>query len=151
MKDTVPSEVAHDEVLHRAIKRSHLYWDPNAGEVFVKLEAFKLRPPNVDKSGLSVDRARYRSINDTVDGKRFRTARGLHAYDIRGLGLEIVPTDYAPHHANIEGLPYGIEGTNSQEDVDLAERYAQELRSLSFKVHDIPEFLVRELKAEALT
>jgi len=99
--------ISDDELLYRRIPAAlHLY-DPNAAPQLLP-DAF--RPNANDTTGLSVYRAKYKSVEEAARGrpdKQYYLAV-LRAGDLRASGIEVVarPLESDPGHAEIPALTY---------------------------------------------
>jgi hypothetical protein len=100
--------IADDELLFRRIPVSQNWYDP-AVDSKPSPEAF--RPTQVDTTGLSLSRDKYKRIEEVgraVQGRRFYVAV-LRAADLRAEGIPVephpIPDD--PGHCEIPGLTYG--------------------------------------------
>lgn len=96
--------VADDELLYRRIPGSSGWYSPQDG---FKPEAFAPHKKN-DATGLSVHRAKYKSLNEAAigqPGKSYYVAV-LRARDLRQQGIEIVPRPlpHDPGHAELPDL-----------------------------------------------
>ena len=100
--------IADEEELYRRIPVSPNWYDP-AVDSHPSPRAF--RPIDEDKSGLSLYRAKYKSIRQVAEnlrGKRYYVAV-LRAGALREYGIKVVPKPIPPHdlgHAEIPSLTY---------------------------------------------
>ena len=99
--------IADDEILFRRIPASLNLYDPQSQPPLLP-DAF--RPNANDKTGLSVYRSEYKSLEETArgrEGKMYYVAV-LRAGDLRAAGIEVVPRPLKddPGHAEIPGLTY---------------------------------------------
>jgi len=95
-----------DELIYRRVLVSHDLFNPDTGHL--SPEAF--RPRHYDETGTSVDRAKYRTIEEAAQG---RNRKGyyvavLRVGDLRREGLDVVPkpTPDNPGHAEVPALNY---------------------------------------------
>ena len=96
-----------DEFLYRRIPVSQNWYDPQV-DSRPSPEAF--RPTQFDKTGLSLSRGKYKSIEDAargMEGKKYYIAI-LRAGDLRAIGIPVEPRPQPndPGHAEIPGLTY---------------------------------------------
>jgi hypothetical protein len=99
--------IADEELLYRRIPAALNLYDPQA-EPHLLPDAF--RPNQNDVTGLSVYRAKYKTIEEAArgrEGKNYYIAV-LRAGDLRARGIEVVPRpiEEDPGHAEIPGLTY---------------------------------------------
>ena len=99
--------IADDELLYRRIPDSLNLYDPNS-EPHLLPDAF--RPNANDTTGLSVYRAKYKSVEEAArgrEGKRYYVAVS-RAGDLRAAGIDVVPRprEGDPGHAEVPGLNY---------------------------------------------
>jgi len=99
--------VADDELLFRRVPVSQGWYDPQIAP-HPSPEAFK--PTRNDVTGLSVYRAKYKSVAEAArgrEGRRYYVAV-LRAGDLRARGIDVVPRprDGDPGHAELPGLTY---------------------------------------------
>jgi hypothetical protein len=97
--------VADDEYLYRRIPVSKEWYDENG----LSPEAF--RPRRDEETGISVFRAKYKSIEDAAKGmsKHGYYVAVLRAGDLRNVGIQIIPQPnvpggYDPSHAELPDL-----------------------------------------------
>ena len=95
-----------DELIYRRVLVSHDLFNPDTGHL--SPEAF--RPRKYDLTGTSVDRAKYRSVEEAAQG---RNPKGYYVAvfrvgDLRREGLDVVPRPDPdnPGHAEIPALNY---------------------------------------------
>jgi hypothetical protein len=108
MPDTDGSEpVEDDEILYRRIPASQGWYDP-AQDPSLSPETF--RPGKKDTTGISVDRAKYQSLEEAAKGHPGKTyfVALLRAGDLRKQGIQVVsrPEAQEPGHAELPGLNY---------------------------------------------
>ena len=99
--------IGDDEFLYRRIPVSlHLY-DPTV-EPHLLPDAF--RPNANDATGLSVHRAKYKSLEEAARGRKGHQyyVAILRTGDLRAKGIEVVPRPLEgdPGHAELPGLTY---------------------------------------------
>jgi len=99
--------VADHELLYRRIPAASGFYDP---QVDPNPSSLAFRPTKNDKSGLSLWRAEYKSIEESGrgrEGKRYFVAV-LRAGDLRRLGMEVLPAplENDPGHCEIVELTY---------------------------------------------
>ena len=106
--------IADDELLYRRVPASAdpQRYDPTCGQL--NEQAFS--PFKNDTTGISIDRAKYKSIVDCIKGgnpgKTYFIAI-LHAEALRAAGIlieprPVVPTGYDPAHAELPQLSYAV-------------------------------------------
>lgn len=99
--------IADHELLYRRIPVSQGYYDP-AVDLNPSPMAFK--PTRDDASGLSVYRAKYKTIEAAAQGRPGKSyyVAVLRAGDLRAIGIDAVPQplEADPGHAGIAGLTY---------------------------------------------
>jgi hypothetical protein len=118
--------IADDELLYRRIPAALNLHDPTA-EPSLLPDAF--RPNQNDLTGLSVYRAKYKSLEAVAfgrEGKKYYVAV-LRAGDLRAKGIEVVPRplDDDPGHAELPSLSY--QTRKSDQVVEWKALLAQEL------------------------
>jgi hypothetical protein len=107
--------IEDDELLYRRIPE--IWHNPDVSEA-PSPRAFK--PTEHDLTGLSLDRAKYKSLEDAAKGqagKRYYVAI-LRAGDLRARGIDVVPKPHPdnPGHCEIPNLLYETrKQTESQE------------------------------------
>lgn len=96
--------VADDELLYRRISAASAWYSPEAG---LKASAFAPHKTE-DTTGLSVNRAKYKTIEAAARGRAGKTyyVAVLRVGDLRQRGIEIVPRPHAddPGHAELPDL-----------------------------------------------
>lgn len=99
--------VDDDEFLHRKIPAKLPWYDSTK---IPPVSSYAFNPRENDTTGLSLDRAKYRSVEESAEGQ---SAAGyyvaiLRAGDLRAHGMEVVPRPLPenPGHAEIVGLTY---------------------------------------------
>src|SRR5436309_2142592 len=95
------------EILYRRIPAALNLYDPHS-EPHLLPDAF--RPNENDTTGLSVYRAKYRTLEEAArgrEGKQYYVAV-LRTGDLRAAGIEVVPRPLAddPGHAELPALTY---------------------------------------------
>ena len=111
-----------DEILYRRVPSRDEEWvkhDRPTPQVF--------RPREDDTTGLSVSRAKYKSIEDAAQGlKPSYCVAVLRAGDLRSHGIEVQPSpkEGNPGHAEIPGLTYALRKKNPAKEFQklLAEK-----------------------------
>jgi hypothetical protein len=100
-----------DELIYRRVLVSHDLFNSETG----KLSPEAFRPFKYDETGISVDRAKCRTIREAAQG---RNRKGyfvavLRVGDVHRAGLEVVPrpTPDNPGHAEIPALNYADRST----------------------------------------
>lgn len=118
-----------DELIYRRVLVSHDLFNSETG----KLSPEAFRPFKYDETGISVDRAKYRTVREAAEG---RNPQGyfvavLRVGDIRRAGLEVVPRPMAgnPGHAEIPALNYADRRT-----VETQQRKLLLARKLTLRV-----------------
>lgn len=99
--------IADDEILYRRVPVQPEYYNP-ALDSKPRPEAF--RPRKDDTTGLSVYRAKYKSIEDVAEnprGKRYYVAV-MRATDLREHGIKVLPRPVPddPGHAEIPSITH---------------------------------------------
>lgn len=82
--------IADDEILYRRIPASSGFYDP---DVDSSPSPLAFRPTQLDTTGLSLSRAKYKTLEQAGqgrEGKQYYVAV-LRAGELRRLGMEIVP------------------------------------------------------------
>ena len=105
--------VGDDELLYRRIPAALNLYDPQT-EPHLLPDAF--RPNEHDTTGLSVYRARFKTLDEAArgrEGKQYYVAV-LRAGDLRSRGIEVVarPREGDPGHAEIPGLTHQTRKTD---------------------------------------
>jgi len=104
-----------DELIYRRVLVSHDLFNPETGEL--SPEAF--RPLRHDETGISVDRAKYRTVREAAEGRNRKgyVVAVLRVGDIRRAGLDVVrrPMASNPGHAEIPALNYADRKTDEAE------------------------------------
>jgi hypothetical protein len=108
--------IADDELLYRRVPVSKEWYSPEKG---LSPEAFD--PLESDVTGISVSRAKYKSVEDAAKGKSKKGyyVAVLRAVDLRTVGIEIQPQPLPddPGHAELPQLRY-----DNRTDEELLER-----------------------------
>jgi hypothetical protein len=99
--------IAEDELLYRRIPAALNLYDPHTAP---QLLPDTFRPNQNDDTGLSVYRAKYKTIEEAARGRKgggYYVAI-LRAGDLRIQGIDVVPRPIPgdPGHAEIPGLTY---------------------------------------------
>jgi len=124
--DDAAEPVADDELLYRRIPASTNWFDPVTGT----LQAAAFAPHKTsDLTGLSVSRAKYKSIENAArarPGKSYFIAV-LRAGDLRQSGIEVVPRPLPgdPGHAELPALNSG--SRKSTETLEMERLLAETL------------------------
>lgn len=118
--------VQDDELLYRRIPGSTNWYDPNRTP---PLEAEAFRPNRNDETGISLARAKYKTIQQAAlgrAGKEYCIAV-LRAGDIRSAGLEVTaqPLPDDPSHAEIISLTY--DNRQSKQAIEWRTTLAEQL------------------------
>jgi len=99
--------ITDDELLYRRIPAALNLYDPRR-EPHLRPDAF--RPNQNDMTGLSVYRAKFKSVEEAAQGREGKSyyVAVLRTGDLRARGIEVVPRPIAgdPGHAEIPGLTY---------------------------------------------
>jgi hypothetical protein len=99
--------ITDDELLYRRIPAALNLYDPHAKPHLLP-DAF--RPNQNDVTGLSVYRAKFKSVEEAAQGREGKSyyVAVLRTGDLRARGIEVVPRPIAgdPGHAEIPGLTY---------------------------------------------
>ena len=118
--------LADDEYIYRKIPVKPGWYDPSV-DPNPSPEAF--RPREGDTTGLSVDRAEYRTIDQSAQGPSTQGyyVAVLRVGDLRANGIEVVPRPEGqnPGHAEIPGLTY--ENRKTDQALEWRTRLAHEL------------------------
>mgnify|MGYP007026272002 CR=1 FL=1 len=99
--------VLDEEILYRRIPASTNWYDPDRTP---PLEAEAFRPNRNDESGVSLARAKYKTVEQAAcgrAGKQYYVAV-LRAGDMRAAGVDVAARPLAddPSHTEIPGLTY---------------------------------------------
>lgn len=99
--------VLDEELLFRRIPVSTNWFDPNRTP---PLEPEAFRPNRNDDTGISVARAKYKTVNQAAMGRAGKEyfVAVLRAGDIRAAGMEVAARPFPddPSHAEITSLAY---------------------------------------------
>ena len=99
--------IEDDEILYRRIPASAGFYDPSLG-TYVSPLAF--RPAAVDTTGLSLSRAKYKTIQQAARGRKGKSyyVAVLCAGELRRAGMEVVPRPLFddPGHCEIVQLTF---------------------------------------------
>ena len=100
--------VLDDELLYRRIPVSTKWYDLDRTPT---LEPEAFRPNRNDDTGISVSRAKYKTVRQAATGRAGRKyyVAVVRARDLRGAGMEVAarPLSDDPSHAEITSLTYG--------------------------------------------
>lgn len=105
--------IEDDEVLYRRVPVSQDWYDPQS-DPSLAADAFK--PGRHDTTGISVSRAKYKSLEEAARGRPGKSyfVAVLRAGDLRSRGIEVVPRpgENDPGHAELPGLTYETRKTD---------------------------------------
>lgn len=106
--------VEDDEILYRRVLEFH--YSPSNNH----LSPHAFRPTERDKTGLSVYRAKYKSIEEASRGREGKAyfVAVLRAGDLRKAGIEVVPrpTVDDPGHSELPSLTYDNRRSDAAEE-----------------------------------
>ena len=113
--------IEDDERLYRRLPIHPKYFDP---AVDPAPTPFAFRPREEDDTGLSVSRAKYKTVEDVAAnprGKQYYVAI-LEAGELRRRGIRVVPKplDGDPGHAELPDLRYDNRTTAEAEEMQVA-------------------------------
>ena len=129
-----------EELLYRRIPASQDWYDPSK-EPNLAVPAF--RPRKYDTTGISLSRAKYKSLREAAQNPRGKSCyiAVLRAGDLRSAGIEVVPRpeDGDPGHAEIPSLNYENRKSDQAKEwiVLLAHELAKEVEG-PFEGEDPP-------------
>lgn len=123
--------IADEELLYRRVPASMGWYSPGA-----ELNSQAFAPRSDDVTGLSVSRAKYRSIEDAAKGRPGKSyyVAVLRAGDLRQNGIEIVPRPRPPDDPGHAELP-DLNSSNRKADETL-ERGRLLAEKLCLRVED---------------
>jgi hypothetical protein len=121
----LPEMIDDGELLYRRIPESTGWYDPT---VDPRPSPRAFNPREGDKTGLSLSRAKYKTLEEVAKGqpgKRYYVAV-LKAGDLRATGIELVQTPPEdPSHCEIGNLTYANRKENASQEIQ--KRLAHEL------------------------
>jgi hypothetical protein len=123
--------IADEELLYRRVPASMGWYSPGA-----ELNSQAFAPRSDDVTGLSVSRAKYKSIEDAAKGRPGKSyyVAVLRAGDLRQNGIEIVPRPRPPDDPGHAELP-DLNSSNRKADETL-ERGRLLAEKLCIRVED---------------
>ncbi len=106
--------VSDDELLYRRIPVSQGWYNKDQAPSPLSPEAFG--PQRYDDTGLSVSRAKYKTVEDAARGREGKSyyVAVLRAGDLRSHGIQVVPRprEDDPGHAELPDMTHGSRHSN---------------------------------------